>query len=118
MATNNYNLIKMTDSGEILFVSAIKNNEDFGSISYDLEYEVYDYKTLLALSSKGQITAEELKSAKRLSNIIVRGTQTLPFQYIQDITPETPPVRIVKHTTYTVETATPVVNPEWTFDKK
>lgn len=118
MAKNNHNLIKMTDSGEILFVSAIKNNENFGSISYDREYEVYDYKALLALSTKGQITAEELESAKRTSNIVVRGTQTLPFQYIQDITPETPPVRIVKHTTYTVETATPVANPEWTFDKE
>ena len=115
MAKNNYNLIKMTDSGEILFVSAITNNEGFGSVSYDREYEVYDYKTLLALSTKGIITAEELESAKRKSNIVVRGTQTLPFQYI---TPETPPVRIVEHITYTVETATPVANPEWTFDKE
>jgi len=30
---------------------------------------------------------------------------------------KTPPVRIVEHTAYTVETATPVANPEWTFDK-
>lgn len=117
MANKNLTLIKMKDSGELLLVRLIHNHEDFGSITYDQEYEAYDYKRLTELAPKGNITPEELKSAQT-NNLVVQGVTTLPFEYARDVAPEIPPIRLVEHITYTIDIATPKKPvPDWTFDE-
>lgn len=118
MDIQNLTTVKMTDTGKLLLVRLIKNNEsDFGNISYDREYETYDYDKILALVSNNAITPAELSSAKS-SNLVVKGVTTLPFNYAKDVAPELPPIRIVEHITYTIDIAKPKqpVRPDWVFD--
>ena len=118
MTIENLSLVRMKSTGDVLLIHLIKNNQDFGSMAYDQEYEALDYDKLLDLASKDSITPIELESC-RLSNLVVKNVTTLPFEYVKDVAPEIPPIRIVEHTTYSIEVANPkqIVNTVWEFDK-
>lgn len=103
--------------GKNVIAVVTRNNEDFGSMSYDRMYKLYDYNKLIEYSeysNEDKCTENFIEDEfVYMRNLHVgKGATKLPFKEIDDL----PPIEFKRKTYIEIKVAKPVNKKVWEIE--